>query len=64
MTSRPTWAHCEPSAAATATVAAEVFEGVAVSMGNPHLVCVTDTDVASPDLTTMPDVDVLAFPKE
>ena len=50
------------SAAATATVDGQVFEGVAVSMGNPHLVCVTDVDVASLDLTTMPDVDGLAFP--
>ena len=45
------------SAAATATVDGQVFEGVAVSMGNPHLVCVTDVEVASLDLTTMPDVD-------
>lgn len=51
-----------PSANATATVDGEVFEGVAVSMGNPHLVCVTDVDIASLDLTTMPDVDGLAFP--
>ena len=52
----------QPSANATATVDGEVFEGVAVSMGNPHLVCITDVDVASLDLTTMPDVDGLAFP--
>jgi diaminopimelate epimerase len=50
------------SAGSTAVVDGQVFEGVAVSMGNPHLVCVTDIDVASLDLTTMPDVDVLAFP--
>ena len=31
-------------------------------MGNPHLVCVTDVDVASLDLTTVPDVDGPAFP--
>ena len=49
-------------AAATATVGGQIFEGVGVSMGNPHLVCVTDTEVATLDLTTMPDVDVLAFP--
>ena len=51
------------SSGTTAVVGGQVFEGVAVSMGNPHLVCVTDTDVASLDLTTMPDVDVLAFPE-
>ena len=50
------------SATATATVDGQVFEGVAVSMGNPHLVCVTDVEVASLDLTTMPDVDGPAFP--
>ena len=51
------------SAGTTAVVGGQVFEGVAVSMGNPHLVCVTNTDVASLDLTTMPDVDGLAFPE-
>jgi diaminopimelate epimerase len=51
------------SAGSTAVVGGHIYEGVAVSMGNPHLVCVTDTDVASLDLTTMPDVDVLAFPE-
>jgi diaminopimelate epimerase len=50
------------SAGTTAVVGSQVFEGVAVSMGNPHLVCVTDTDIASLDLTTMPDVDARAFP--
>jgi diaminopimelate epimerase len=38
------------------------FEGVTVSMGNPHLVCVTDTDLETLDLTTIPDVDPLVFP--
>jgi diaminopimelate epimerase len=51
------------SAAATAAVSGQIFEGVGVSMGNPHLVCVTDTEVGSLDLTTMPDVDGLAFPE-
>jgi diaminopimelate epimerase len=50
------------SSGATAVVDGQVFEGVAVSMGNPHLVCVTDTDVETLDLTILPDVDVLAFP--
>ena len=50
------------SAGTTAVVGGQVFEGVAVSMGNPHLVCLTDTDVASLDLTTKPDLDELAFP--
>jgi diaminopimelate epimerase len=38
------------------------FEGVTVSMGNPHLVCVTDADLQTLDLTTIPDVDPLVFP--
>jgi diaminopimelate epimerase len=46
---------------ATAAIDGQVFEGVTVSMGNPHLICVTDTDVATLDLTTMPHVDQLAF---
>ena len=46
---------------ATAAIDGQVFEGVTVSMGNPHLVCVTDTEVATLDLTTMPHVDQLAF---
>ena len=46
---------------ATAAIDGQVFEGVTVSMGNPHLVCVTDAEVATLDLTTMPRVDQLAF---
>ena len=46
---------------ATAAIDGQVFEGVTVSMGNPHLVCVTDTEVATLDLTAMPRVDQLAF---
>jgi diaminopimelate epimerase len=51
------------SAGSTAVLGGEVFEGVAVSIGNPHLVCVTDTDVSSLNLTIMPDVEVPAFPE-
>jgi diaminopimelate epimerase len=51
------------SAGSTAAIGDEIFEGVGVSIGNPHLVCVTDTDVSSLDLTTMPDVEVPAFPE-
>jgi diaminopimelate epimerase len=46
----------------TAVVGDVAYEGVMVSMGNPHLVCVTDADLESLDLTTIPDVDPLAFP--
>jgi diaminopimelate epimerase len=49
-------------ARSTATVGGETYEGLHVSMGNPHLVCITDTDVASLDLETLPDVDASVFP--
>jgi diaminopimelate epimerase len=52
----------EVTAASTAVVGGRAFDGVVVSMGNPHLVCVTDVDVHSLDLTMSPDVDPLAFP--
>jgi diaminopimelate epimerase len=52
----------EIAATSTAVVDGRQFVGVMVSMGNPHLVCVTDVDVNSLDLTTIPDVDPLAFP--
>src|SRR6476660_2881567 len=34
-----------------ATVSGQVFRGLAVSMGNPHLACLTDVDIDSLDLT-------------
>jgi diaminopimelate epimerase len=37
------------------------FPGVAVSVGNPHLVCAVD-DVASLDLTVPPGIDPILFP--
>ncbi|MGY1822817.1 diaminopimelate epimerase [Geodermatophilus sp. SYSU D00079] len=39
------------------------FPGRAVSMGNPHLACLTDVDVATLDLTTAPAVDADLFPE-
>jgi diaminopimelate epimerase len=50
------------AAGTTAIVDGEVFDGVEVSMGNPHLVCVTAVAIDTLDLTTTPDVDVRAFP--
>jgi diaminopimelate epimerase len=38
------------------------FPGRAVSMGNPHLACLTDVDVDTLDLGTAPDVDPGLFP--
>jgi diaminopimelate epimerase len=38
------------------------FPGLAVSMGNPHLACLTDADVDTLDLTHAPAVDAALFP--
>ncbi|RBY80687.1 diaminopimelate epimerase [Geodermatophilus sp. TF02-6] len=38
------------------------FAGRAVSLGNPHLACLTDVDVDTLDLTTAPAVDPGLFP--
>jgi diaminopimelate epimerase len=38
------------------------YEGLHVSMGNPHLVCFLDSDVNSLDLTSAPEVDAAVFP--
>jgi diaminopimelate epimerase len=45
-----------------ATLAGRPYAGVAVSMGNPHLVCATDTPVAELDLTVAPEYDAGTFP--
>jgi diaminopimelate epimerase len=45
-----------------ATVGGQVFDGLAVSMGNPHLACVTDVDVAVLDLSGQPEFDAVLFP--
>jgi len=46
-----------------ATVAGRAFPGQAVSMGNPHLVCLTDADLDALDLTVRPGVDPGLFPE-
>jgi diaminopimelate epimerase len=46
-----------------ATVAGRAFAGLAVSMGNPHLACLTDVDVATLDLTGQPEFDEGLFPE-
>ena len=45
-----------------ALVGGAKYEGLHVSMGNPHLVCVTDVPVETLDLTVLPDVDMAVFP--
>jgi diaminopimelate epimerase len=45
-----------------ATVGGQVFPGLAVSMGNPHLAAVTDVPVDTLDLTAAPEFDADLFP--
>ncbi|MGH4021610.1 MAG: diaminopimelate epimerase, partial [Pseudonocardiaceae bacterium] len=46
----------------TVTVAGAAFGGVAVDVGNPHLVCLTELPVEQLDLTVPPGHDPAAFP--
>src|SRR3954449_8816760 len=45
-----------------ATLGGQVVEGLAVSMGNPHLACLTDVDLDSLDLSGQPEFDAVLFP--
>jgi diaminopimelate epimerase len=45
-----------------ATLSGQVFSGLAVSMGNPHLACLTDVDLDSLDLSVAPTFDTALFP--
>ena len=51
-----------PFGEGTATVGGESFPGLAVSMGNPHLVCLTDVPVGTLDLAVAPGFDAGLFP--
>ena len=46
-----------------ARVSGQVFAGLAVSMGNPHLACLTDVDLDTLDLTVPPAFDNALFPE-
>ena len=46
-----------------ARVGGQAFSGLAVSMGNPHLACLTDVDLGALDLTTAPTFDAALFPE-
>jgi diaminopimelate epimerase len=46
-----------------ATVDGQVFEGLAVSMGNPHLACLTDVPIDTLDLGGQPEFDEALFPE-
>lgn len=45
-----------------ARIAGTTFPGLGVSMGNPHLACLTDVEVDTLDLTVLPGVDPAMFP--
>jgi diaminopimelate epimerase len=47
---------------AVAEIASGRYDGLAVSLGNPHLACVVDRPVAEFDLTAAPAVDHELFP--
>ena len=46
-----------------ATASGQVFDGLAVSLGNPHLACLTDVDVDTLDLAGQPEFDAGLFPE-
>jgi len=46
----------------TAMIGSQAYDGLAVSLGNPHLACVVDRPVAEFDLTAAPAVDHGQFP--
>jgi len=46
----------------TTSVAQREFTGVAVDVGNPHLVCLTDVELATLDLCHQPSFDPAVFP--
>jgi len=48
--------------ASSATVSGREMFGVAVHVGNPHLVCLTDRDLAELDLSQQPSFDSAIFP--
>jgi diaminopimelate epimerase len=46
-----------------ARVDGQVFSGLAVSMGNPHLACLTQVDLDGLDLSAAPTFDAALFPE-
>jgi diaminopimelate epimerase len=51
-----------PLGPSRARISGVAFPGVGVSMGNPHLACLTDVAVDTLDLTVLPAVDPTLFP--
>ena len=46
----------------SAVIGGRRFEGLAISVGNPHLACVVDGPLTDLDLTSRPGVDAAEFP--
>jgi diaminopimelate epimerase len=46
-----------------AQLSGQPFSGLAVSMGNPHLACLTEVEIDSLDLTAAPEFDAALFPE-
>jgi diaminopimelate epimerase len=51
-----------PRGRGQAVISGVAHPGLAVSMGNPHLACLTDVEVDTLDLTVLPGVDPVLFP--
>ena len=51
-----------PFGSGAAELSGDSFPGTAVSMGNPHLVCLTDAHLDGLDLAVAPQVDAGLFP--
>lgn len=51
-----------PGVRSSAEVGGRTHPGVAVDVGNPHLVCPVETDIAELDLTVAPGFDPSVFP--
>jgi diaminopimelate epimerase len=51
-----------PFGAGEARLSGQTFPGLAVSMGNPHLACLTEVDIDSLDLSGVPGFDRELFP--
>jgi diaminopimelate epimerase len=52
-----------PLGRSRAVLAGRAYEGLGVSMGNPHLACLVEDPVAGLDLTRAPEIDAAAFPE-
>jgi diaminopimelate epimerase len=51
-----------PFGSSEAALSGQLFAGLAVSMGNPHLACLTDVPVGTLDLSDAPVFDPVLFP--